>query len=220
MRFQGWPTQAITWFEGLEADNSRAFFQAHRGEYDESVRGPLEALLDEVADEFGEGHAFRPNRDVRFSKDKSPYKTHAAAAIGRKQGGAYYVHISADGLLASAGYPMMAGDQVDRFRRAVADDATGPELEAIVAGLRARRYEITGHEPVKTAPRGYPRDHPRIELIRHRDLFVNRHHPPGAWLATRRALDRVIGTWRAAAPLLAWFDEHVGPTTEAEADSR
>jgi uncharacterized protein (TIGR02453 family) len=215
MRFEGWPPEAITWFEGLEADNSRAYFQSTRPVYDRCVRGPLEALLAEVADEFGEAKVFRPNRDVRFSKDKSPYKDHAAAAIGRPEGGAYYVHLSADGLLASAGYPLMANDQVDRFRRAVAHDATGPDLDAIVARLRSQRFEISGHEPVKTAPRGYRRDHPRIELIRHRDLFVNRHHPPGAWLATRKALERVTGTWRAAAALLAWFDQNVGPSVEA-----
>lgn len=220
MRFDGWPPEAITWFEGLEADNSKAYFHAQRAIYDRSVRGPLEALLAEVEEEFGEGSVFRPNRDTRFSANKEPYKTDVAAAIGRPTGGSYYVRLAADGLGAWAGYYMLAPDQLERFRRSVASDGTGPELELAVGKLRADGLEVSGHEPLKTAPRGFPKDHPRIELLRHKDLFVGRNEPPRRWLASRRALEWVTVAWRAAAPVLAWFDRHVGPSTEPDVRRR
>jgi uncharacterized protein (TIGR02453 family) len=214
MRFTGWPPEALTWFEGIEADNSRPWFQAHRDVYDRAVRGPLEALLAEVAPEFGEGTVFRPNRDTRFSNDKSPYKTAAAATIRRPTGGAYYVQVSAEGLVSGVGYYPLARDQLERFRRAIVNEGDGPELAAVVEALRAKGFNVSGHDPLKSAPRGYPKDHPRVEFLRLRDLLVGVDHPPRRWLATRAALDRVVGPWRAAAPLLDWMDRVVGPPVE------
>jgi uncharacterized protein (TIGR02453 family) len=214
MRFTGWPPAAITWFEGIEADNSKAWFHAHRDVYDRSVRGPLEALLAEVEPEFGEGSAFRPNRDTRFSADKSPYKTSAAAVIRRPTGGSYYVQVSADGLLSGVGYYPLAKDQLERFRRGIDRDDDGTAFEDLARDLRAMRFNVDGHDPLKSAPRGYPKDHPRVEFLRLRDLLVGMNYPPRKWLATRGALDRVVGPWRAAAPLLAWMDRVVGPASE------
>ncbi len=209
MAFQGWPSEALDFFVGLEADNSRDYWQAHRAEYDTFVRAPMEALLAELADEVGDGRIFRPNRDTRFSRDKSPYKTNIAADLER--GG--YVSLSADGLGVGAGLYMPAPDQLERFRQAVADDTTGAELERLVAALRAEAYEVGGHEVLKTAPRGYPKDHPRIELLRQKGLTVWREWPPGAWLATKAAKARVVKVLRDARPLLAWLDGNVGPST-------
>jgi uncharacterized protein (TIGR02453 family) len=214
VRFTGWPPEAITWFEGLEADNSKAWFHAHRDVYDRAVRGPLEALLAEVAPEFGEGSAFRPNRDTRFSADKSPYKTAAAAAIRRPAGGSYYVQVSADGLLSGVGWYPFARDQLERFRRGVAGDTEGPRFETIVGDLRANGFNVDGHDSLKSAPRGYPKDHPRVEFLRLKDLLVGIDHPPRKWLATRQALTRVVAPWRAAAPMLDWMDRVVGPSAE------
>src|SRR5882757_6536860 len=94
MPFKGWPVEAIEFFEELEADNSRAFWQAHKATYDEKIKRPMEELLDELHKEFGEGKIFRPNRDIRFSKDKSPYKTNIAGTMSK--GG--YISFSAEGL--------------------------------------------------------------------------------------------------------------------------
>src|SRR6187397_607378 len=104
MAFRGWPAEAIEFYEGLEADNSKAYWQDHKTVYEEKVRGPMEALLRELAPEFGEGKIFRPYRDVRFSRDKSPYKTNIAATVS--EGG--YISFSADGLGVGTGYYMMA----------------------------------------------------------------------------------------------------------------
>src|ERR671923_2804284 len=118
MTFRGWPAEAIEFYEGLEADNSRTYWQEHKAVYEEVVRGPMDQLLTELAPEFGEGRIFRPYRDVRFSKDKSPYKT----AIGATAGTAGYVHVDARGLAAGSGMWEMAPDQLERYRAAVDAD--------------------------------------------------------------------------------------------------
>jgi uncharacterized protein (TIGR02453 family) len=209
--FRGWPPEAIAFYEGLEADNSKAYWTAHKAVYEESVRAPLEALVEELRDEVGELIVFRPYRDVRFSKDKSPYKTAAAAAGELERGSLVYIQLSAAGLFAATGHYRPAPDQLERFRAAVADERTGPALEAVVASLRKARYDVAGQE-LKVAPRGYARDHPRVELLRHKGITAGRALAPGRWLATGKAKDRVLETWRGAAPLQEWLDRHVGPS--------
>ena len=209
MAFKGWKPQAIEFYEGLEADNSKPYWQAHKGEYEQLVLRPMEELLDELAPEFGEGSIFRPYRDVRFSPDKSPYKTNIGAGVG----GVGYVQFSADGLAAGSGYWMMAPDQLDRYRAAVAADRTGAALDKITASARKAGLQVTAHESLKSAPRGYPKDHPRIELLRLKGLITWREWPPAAWLGTAKAKDRVVEFLRASAPLRKWLDDPVGEST-------
>jgi len=209
MAFKGWKPQAIEFYEGLEADNSKTYWQAHKADYDALVLRPMEELLDELAPEFGEGRIFRPYRDVRFSADKSPYKTNIAAGIG----GVGYLQLSADGLMAGSGYWMMAADQLERYRAAVAGDRTGAALDKITAAARKAGLQVTAHESLKSAPRGYPKDHPRIELLRLKGLITWREWPPAAWLGTAKAKDRVVEFLRASAPLRKWLDDQVGEST-------
>ena len=211
MAFRGWPVEAIEFFDGLEADNSKAYWEAHKQRYQQDVRAPMDELLAELAPDFGPGKVFRPYRDVRFSADKSPYKTNIAAAVG--EGG--YVTLSAVGLGAGSGLFHMAPDQLDRYRRAVDDDATGSPLEAITAELRDRGWELIGHDVLKTAPKGYPRDHPRVALLRRKGLAAWRQWAPGAWLGTRKAKGRIVETLEAAEPLNRWLATNVGTTTIA-----
>ena len=212
MPFRGWPAEAIAFYEGLEADNSKAYWTANKATYEECVRAPFLALADEVRDEVGELRLFRPYRDVRFSKDKTPYKT-AAGAAGELEGGSVvYVQLSAAGLFVASGYYQPAADQLERFRVAVADDRSGPQLEEVVASLRQQGFDIGG-EALKVAPRGFARDHPRVALLRHKGVTAGRTFAPARWLSTAKARDRVLDTWRAAAPLHAWLDRHVGPST-------
>jgi uncharacterized protein (TIGR02453 family) len=216
MSFQGWPPQALAWFEGLEQDNSKAYFTATRDVYETSVRGPLLELLAEVADEFGEAHVFRPYRDVRFSADKSPYKRQASAVLGdwHGSGASYYLEISLDGVLAASGYYHMDRGQLTRFRQAVDEDRSGDELVGIVEDLEKGGYRIHG-ETLKSAPRGFAKDHPRIRLLRHKGLAVMADLPPEEGVHSRRVLDHVTTTWRAAGPLNSWLAEHVGAPAEA-----
>ena len=208
MAFKGWPSTAIEFFDGLEFDNSKTYWQANKATYESDVKAPMTELLAELEDEFGEGKIFRPNRDVRFSADKSPYKTSIAARLG--DGG--YVQLSSAGLAAGCGMYMMAADQLERFRAAIDADRTGEELAALVADTRAKSIEVTAHDALKTAPKGYPKDHPRIELLRQKGLVTWREWPVGSWLATRKAKDRVVGLLHDAQPILRWLDRNVGPS--------
>lgn len=80
--FRGWPAEALEFYEGLEADNSKAYWTAHKDVYETVVLSPMKAIPAALAPEFGDGKVLRPNRDVRFSTDKSPYKTHIGSIIG------------------------------------------------------------------------------------------------------------------------------------------
>lgn len=208
MTFHGWTDAVLDFYEGLEIDNSKAYWQAHRPMYDEHVRGPMEALLAELTDEFGEAKIFRPNRDVRFSADKSPYKT----AIGATLHSGGYVQVSADGLAAASGMYVFAADQLARYRRAVALDLPGEALAGIVADVRAAGLTITASGALTTAPRGYPKDHPRIELLRLKGLVTWKQWPVEPWLSTAAAKDHVVAVLRASVPLTQWLDRHVGPS--------
>jgi uncharacterized protein (TIGR02453 family) len=207
MAFSGWPAGAVEFFQGLEAENTREYWHAHKALYESLVREPMAALLDDLSGEFGPGRISRPYRDIRFSPDKSPYKTQIYAVLDR--GG--YVRFSADGLMAGDGYYVMTPGQLDRYRRAVAGEAAGERLTEVVDGLRAQGLEAGGGQELKSAPRGYPRDHPRIGLLRCKGLICWQHWAAGPWLGTVRARDRVAGFLRTSAPLRQWLDEQVGP---------
>lgn len=210
--FRGWPPEAFEFYAGLEVDNSRAWFAGHRETFETAVRGPFTALAAELADRYGTFHVYRPHRDLRFSADKSPYKTHQGAVTETEGGVSLYLQISAEGLYVGAGIWAPARDQLERYRRAVADERTGPELATAVADLRRRRYEVTARATLKTAPRGWPRDHPRIDLLRHKGLVVGRAFGIPAWVHTRRALRRIRDTWDGAGPVITWLERHVGPS--------
>jgi uncharacterized protein (TIGR02453 family) len=208
MAFRGWPVEALEFFEGLEIENSKPYWQRNKTIYETVVRAPMEALLAELEPEWGEGRIFRPYRDVRFSADKSPYKTHIGALVGDG-----YVQLTADGLAAGSGMWEMAPDQLERYRAAVHAERSGRELTGIVDAARSAGLQISGHDVLKTAPRGYPKDHPRIELLRFKGLITWRGWPAGAWLGTRRAKDRVEETLRLSQPLNRWLQRKVGPST-------
>ena len=214
-RFEGFGPQVFAWFAGLEEDNTKAYFSATRELYEAEVRGGLEALLDELGAELeGTPRVFRQHRDLRFTPDKTPYKTRTYGVV---QGvpwasAGLYAELSARGLYAGSGYHALAADQLERYRAAVADDARGDALAAAVAGARDAGLDVEG-QSLRTAPRGYPRDHPRIELLRRRALIAGLRLAPGdAGIGRAAALAHVRDTWRAARPLTAWLDEHVGPT--------
>ncbi len=213
MAFRGWPAEAFEFYEGLEADNTRAYWQAHRDVYERAVRAPFAELSDAVAKRYGQLRLFRPNRDTRFSRDKSPYKTAAAAMTETDGGSSYYVQVSAEGLFVGCGMYHLVADQLERFRAAVADGRTGGPIARIVAALEARQYDIGASETLKTAPRGYAKDHPRVELLRKKGLVMSRSFPLARWVHTAKALDRITQVWDDAKPLNDWLDRHVGPST-------
>jgi uncharacterized protein (TIGR02453 family) len=212
MAFGGFPLEAFSFYEGLQADNSKQYWTAHRDEFERSVRAPFDALAESVDDVFRPLRLFRPYRDLRFSSDKRPYKEAAAAAGELDSGASVYVSLSAAGLDSGFGCYHLAADQLERFRVAVDRDGSGRELEQLLGRLTTEGCAVVAAEELKAAPRGYPKEHPRIGLLRRKGLAVLRHWPVSRWMHTPKALDRIQGVWRAATPLNEWLDDHVGPS--------
>ena len=201
------PEAALDFYEGLVADNSKAYWTDHKAVYESAVRAPLLALLAQLEPEFGAAKVFRPYRDVRFSKDKTPYKTHAAAVVERPGGSALYLQLSAEGLYLGGGVWHAATDQVQRLRAAVADERTGAALVSVLDGLSG--WEVVG-ERYKRLPKPFAPDHPRADLLHHKSLAVGRAYEPAEWLHGPECVERVAEAWRAVVPLDEWLDAHVG----------
>jgi uncharacterized protein (TIGR02453 family) len=214
MGFIGFGLQATAFFAGLEADNSKAYWTRQAAVYESDVRGPMKALIEAVDPQYQPLTIFRPYRDVRFAKDKTPYKTHTGA-VGELEGGSIvYVQLSAKGLMAACGYYSMASDQLERYRLAVADDHLGPKLEKAIAEVRKAKAVVSHGmgEPLKTAPRGYPRDHPRIALLQWKGVIGAVDFGAPSWITGSSVVSRVEKAWAATKPIQTWMDSHVGPS--------
>jgi len=204
-KFLGWRGDFKGFFLGLRANNNKAWFDAHRRQYEDDVKAPMLALLADLEAEFGPPRRVsRPNRDIRFSADKSPYKLNIYADC---EGGGY-VALDAEGLVAAGGRYMVDDAQLKRFREAVAAEQSGGALTGIVAGLRKKGYDVEGQE-LKRVPPPYPQDHPRAELLRHKRLIYWKRWPAEPWIATPKARDRVAQVWRDGADLEAWMRKHM-----------
>lgn len=205
----GLPIEAFEFYEELAGDNSRAWWQQHRGEYDEHVRAPMTALLAALEPEFGAGHLFRPYRDTRFTKDKSPIKDHQGAVVEIEDAVGYYVQVSAEGLMVGGGWYAPRGSQLTRFRTAVRQGHAGT-VRAMLATLGKQGWQIDGRA-LKTRPRGVDPDDPDLDLLRLRALTGAKHYPVEPWLGTRKALTTVRTGWRQLRPLIEWLGDNVGP---------
>jgi uncharacterized protein (TIGR02453 family) len=206
--FAGFGEGAVEFYDGLLADNSKAYWADRKEVYERDVRDPMQALLTGLEPEFGPGKIFRPYRDVRFSRDKSPYKTACGATAGP-----YYVQLSAEGLMAAGGDYQMASDQVRRFRAAVDDERRGSDLAGRLAALEEAGFVVDG-DRLKSRPRGVEPDHPRLDLLRFKSLYAWRQWPPDDVLHAAAVLERVADAWRTLRPLTEWLADHVGPSDQ------
>jgi len=168
------------------------------------------ALLADLEPESGRAHLSRPNRDIRFSADKSPYKLNIYASTA--SGG--YVSLDGEGLVAAGGRYMMDTAQLARFREAIANDRSGTALDKIVASLRDKGYEVGGRE-LKRVPRPYPPDHPRADLLRHKHLIYWQRWPIEGWIRTSEARDRIVKVWRDGSGLNEWMARHIDRSTKS-----
>jgi uncharacterized protein (TIGR02453 family) len=206
--FRGFPPDALDFLHELEANNDRDWFKANRARYDEHLVAPMLALAEDLSD-LGRPHLFRPWNDTRFHP-RPPIKEQVGLAIGHEGAGGYYVELSLDGFLVAAGMHMPAPDQLDRLRRAIDDGRKAAGLTRALSRTREAKLEL--NEPaLARAPRGYPADHPRLDLLRRRSLTVHRRHPLGAWLHRPRAGRVIREELEAARPLVRWLREQVGP---------
>lgn len=213
--FEGFSTEALAFYEGLEYDNSKAYWTAHKAAYDRHVKGAMELFLASLPAGYQPFHVFRPNRDVRFAKDKSPYKTMHGATSETDGGSIRYSHLAATGLLVAAGQYMMQIDQIARQRAVIDDDVRGAQLVKIIAALRKKGYEVGpgGSPALKTAPKGYPADHPRIELLRWKGVTASVNITDVAVVTSPQVRTVALKFWKDSEPLIDWLDTNVGPTT-------
>jgi uncharacterized protein (TIGR02453 family) len=204
--FSGIPIAALDFYEDLEADNSKTFWNANKSVYEESVKAPILELAALLGPEFGEAKFFRPYRDIRFSKDKTPYKTHQGVVF---RDSSRYLHISAAGLFVGGGYWHTTSGQVARLRRAVDDDLSGRALESALAAVTKSGLDVHG-EQLTRVPSGFDKDHPRADLLRYKALTAGKEFGSPAWLSTKKAHTEIVKAWRSMSPLIDWLAKHVG----------
>jgi uncharacterized protein (TIGR02453 family) len=203
--FEGIPAAAIGFYAELEQNNNREWWLEHKSGYETLVREPLTALLARLEPRFGPAKIFRPNRDIRFSQDKSPYKTAQGAVASFQEGVGYYVQLSADGLLVGGGCHSSTPAQLTRLRNSVDATGTGELLQQIIGNVT-----VDG-EQLKTIPRGFARDHPRAELLKYKSLSAGRELGEPGWLSTPAAADEVARLWEQIRPLVEWVGRHAAP---------
>jgi len=222
--FTGIPDEGLVFLEDLEEHNTREFFEPNKQLFRDRLQVPFEALLAGAtarmeAAGFGVGppKVFRIHRDLRFSKDKTPYKTNMAGYVrhrnadGPEADTGYYVSFAASGLYVGGGLYRPGRPQLERVRAAIASDVEGPALAALLDEAAGHGLEV-GLHPLQRTPKPYPADHPRADLLRARSVVLGRHHERGPWLVTAEVLDRVVEDWRRIAPLHRWLDRCLGGT--------
>lgn len=208
--FEGIPAAAIGFYAELELNNNREWWLEHKAGYETLIREPLAALLAELEPRFGPAKIFRPNRDIRFSQDKSPYKTAQGAFASFQEGVGYYLQLSADGLLVGGGYHTHSPAQLARYRNSVDAAGTGELLQQIIGTVTGAGFRVEG-ERLKTVPRGFPRDHPRAELLKHKSLSASVELQQPEWLSSPSATEEVARRWEQLRPLVEWVARHAAP---------
>jgi uncharacterized protein (TIGR02453 family) len=206
--FQGFPSAALDFYDDLEIDNTKSFWEAHKAVYAESVKAPMVALTDALAPEFGTAKIFRPYRDVRFAKDKTPYKTHQGAYVAVAPATGWYVEVSAPGVRVGAGFYHAESADLARIRDGMADERTGTELAKLLRSLKRKGFELGG-ETLKTTPRGYDADHPRIDLLRHKSMTLGRSYGFEPVIHTAELLDLVRKDWRSLRSFVDWVTQRI-----------
>jgi uncharacterized protein (TIGR02453 family) len=219
--FTGMPDEGLAFLEDLEERNTRDFFDANKQVFREQVQAPFAALVEAAAArlrrsvlDLGQPKVFRIYRDLRFSKDKTPYKTSMSASVPSRRPAedgrpgvdtGFYVNVGPAGLYVASGLYHPGRPELERVRAAVADPDTGPELEAILRRAAAKGLE-PWFDPLQRAPRSYPADHPRAGLLRARSLVLNRQHDRAPWLQTAELLDHLVADWKAMIPFNRWLE--------------
>lgn len=207
--FTGFTETALDFYDDLEVDNTKSYWEAHREQYQTAVHAPMVALTDGLEPEFGAAKIFRPFRDVRFAKDKTPYKTHQGAFVAAGPACGWYVELSARGVRTGAGFYQASAADLARIRQSIVDEAEGAQLKKLLGKLERAGFEIGG-DRLKTAPRGFDADHPRIELLRHRSLTVGRSYGFEPIIFTAELAHAVRADWKAARPLVDWLCVRLG----------
>lgn len=220
--FAGFADAEGRFFKALAKKNERDWFLAHKEEFETGWNAPMKALLAELRPaidasyarcDLGEPKVFRIFRDVRFSKDKAPYKTHIGGYVPVERRGkkgtdlpmALYLHVGAQETFAAAGHYMMERESLERFRAAVAEEARGKELIKILAALAKKGFVASAHERAKRVPKGFERDHPRADLLTYKGLTVAFPPIPKPLLTSPKLAKWLADSCKVSAPLVDWL---------------
>jgi uncharacterized protein (TIGR02453 family) len=207
--FDGFGTDALDFFDELEANNDREWFAANRSRYESGIAEPLRRLGDALAPAFGTPKVFRPFRDVRFSADKRPIKEQAGLLLSAGDGGLSYFQLSADGVFLAGGWWHPAKEALARFRSLVDTPDGARSARDALAEVGRDGFELAADGRLAGAPRGYPRDHPEIELLRQTSLAVGRSGPPEPWLFDASCADQVAAAWQVVGTWNRWLVEQL-----------
>ena len=203
-RFVGFPRESFVFFAKLAKNNNREWFQPRKQEYERICQSPLKALAAALDPPLGSSKLTRIYRDIRFSKDKSPYKTHVSTMVRGN-----FLSLSAKGLYVGTGVYMPEPAALRTMREAINDERSGAALATLVASLRKRGYTVGSHEVLASVPRGYSTDHPRLELLRMKDIHAGRTLKPSE-VSSAHAVGKVRRVISDIAPLRQWLLQHVG----------
>jgi len=214
----------------LARNNEKAWFEAHRADYENEVRAPMRELIEELdvrfakfAPEIGgdpKRSMFRINRDIRFSKDKSPYKTHAAAwfhhrnaarSVGSEAdagSAGYYFHLEPGGRsMLGAGLWMPPRPQLNKLREAIAENPKG--FDRMVRSLPSRFDGLDDEAALRRMPRGYAEDHPAAKWLKYQS-FTTGHTLTDAQVTSKSLADLLAREFAAVLPLVRWLNETLG----------
>jgi len=222
--------RSLTFFRQLARNNEKAWFEAHRADYENEVRAPMRELIEELdvrfakfAPEIGgdpKRSMFRINRDIRFSKDKSPYKTHAAAwfhhrnaarSVGSEAdagSAGYYFHLEPGGRsMLGAGLWMPPRPQLNKLREAIAENPKG--FDRMVRSLPSRFDGLDDEPALRRMPRGYAEDHPAAKWLKYQS-FTTGHTLTDAQVTSKSLADLLAREFAAVLPLVRWLNETLG----------
>jgi uncharacterized protein (TIGR02453 family) len=221
MAFRGFADADAKFFRALAKNQTRDWFIAHKDEFTDGWQRPMKELLVEVREkvdgafkhsDLDEPKVFRIFRDVRFSKDKSPYKTHIGGVIPTKRTGklhevpiALYFHVGQPNAFAAAGHYMMEAPALAKYRLAVADDKRGRELDRLLSALEKKGFTADSHDTYKRVPRGFDPEHPRAEHLKRKGLTVGFPALPKGILASPKLVPWLVTNIKTAAPLVEWL---------------
>jgi uncharacterized protein (TIGR02453 family) len=221
MSFSGFADEQAKFFRALSKNQNRDWFLAHKAEFEEGWNKPMKDLVGEVRAKIDgfyphcdleEGKVFRIFRDVRFSKDKSPYKTNLGAHVATKRGptspsgpSAIYIHVAPNERFAAAGHYRMAGPDLARYRAAVADDKRGKELVKLLGSLEKKGFTIASHGEFKRVPKGIDPDHPRAALLKYQGLVATFPPFPKGILTSPKLVPWLTQHAKVVAPLVEWL---------------
>ncbi len=216
--FEGFPREGMDFLKKLKKNNNRPWFQKHKSTYDESVKFPMQRLIASLSERMGDiapeiefnprKSIFRIYRDVRFSRNKAPYKTSIAAHFEMRghpvDAPGLYVGIEPGEVYIGGGLYMPSGDQLKVIRKAIVER---PDDYLAVAGTRKFKREfgeIQGEKLAK-APLGYPKDHPMIEHLKHKQFYIGKDYDDESICLKPQFLDLAVRVLTDTMPFVRWL---------------